>query len=243
MKNLIMLILTFTVLLVGCNSKANKSEVTVPEGITRIEVIEHLNGGGYIFIKGNVNDSKVWIAVREMPVEKGGIYYFKDPMEMRDFKSKSLNRTFESILFVSKLSKNVDGSAESNNSMPGMMSGHSKPKASAESNIDVTPLKDGETIELIVKEKAELVGKIVKFRGVVTKYNSQIMGKNWLHIQDGTSFGKTTDITVTSDQTAKVGEEIVIEGILVLDKDFGAGYLYDVIIENAKLIREKKMNN
>ena len=114
MKNLIMLILTFTVLLVGCNSKANKTEVTVPEGITKIEVIEHLNGGGYTFIKGNVNDSEVWIAVREMPVEKGGIYYFKDPMEMRDFKSKSLNRTFESILFVSKLSKNVDGSAESN---------------------------------------------------------------------------------------------------------------------------------
>jgi len=242
MKNLIILVLTFVVLSVSSCTNAQETKDNIPEGVTKIKIIEHQNGAGYTFIKGAINDgSEVWIAVKEMPVEKGETYYYKDAMEMKDFKSKSLNKTFDSILFIGKLSKNADGSDAPGSSMPEMMiPGHSKPKVTTESKISVTPLKDGKTIEVIAKEKDELNGKVVKFRGVVTKFNGEIMDRNWLHIQDGTSYGKTFDITVTSDQSAKVGDEIVVEGTLMLNKDFGAGYVYNMIVENAKLINEKK---
>ena len=244
MKNLIILVLTFVVLSISSCTNAQETKVDIPEGVTSIKVIEHQNGAGYTFIKGTTNKGEeVWIAVREKPVEKGETYYYKDAMEMKNFKSKSLNKTFDSIFFVGKLAKNPDGSDEAtNNSMPGMMMpGHSKPKVAAETEINVTPLKDGQTIEMIAKKKDEFNGKTVKLRGVVTKFNGEIMNRNWIHLQDGTSYGKAFDITVTTDQTAKVGDEIVVEGTLTVNKDFGAGYRYDMIIENAKLIYEKKM--
>jgi len=241
MKNLIFLLLASVVLLASSCTNAQETKENVPEGVTKIKVIEHQNGAGYTFIKGAINDgSEVWIAVREIPVETGETYYFKDAMEMRNFKSKSLNRTFDSILFVSKLAKNPDGSDKPGSTKTGMMMpGHSKPKITKD-EIKVTPLKDGQTIETIAKKKDALKGKVVKFRGVVTKFNGNIMNRNWIHIQDGTSYGKTIDITVTTDQTAEVGEEVVVEGTLTVNKDFGAGYFYDIIVENAKLISEKK---
>ncbi len=242
MKKLIILILTFVVLSASSCTNAQETKEDIPEGVTKIKVIEHQNGAGYTFIKGTINNgSEVWIAVREKPVKTGEYYYFKDAMEMRNFKSKSLDRTFDSILFVAKLAKNPDGSDGTDSTMPGMMvPGHSKPKTAITGEIKVTPLKEGKTIEVIAKEKDALNGKVVKFRGVVTKFNGDIMGRNWLHIQDGTSYGKTIDITVTSNQKAKVGEEVIVEGTLTLNKDFGAGYFYDIIVENAKLINEKK---
>lgn len=238
MKSLIILVLTLVVLSANSCTNTQETKDNIPEGVTKIKVMEHQNGAGYTFIKGTINDgSEVWIAVEEMPVKKGETYYFKDAMEMKNFKSKSLNKTFDSILFVGKLTENADGSNAPGSSMPGMMvPGHSKPKVTKTDKIEVAPLKDGKTIEMIAKEKDELKGKVVKFRGVVTKFNAEIMGKNWLHLQDGTSHGKTFDITVTSDQTAKVGDEVVVEGTLTLNKDFGAGYFYDMIVENAKLI-------
>jgi hypothetical protein len=66
------------------------------------------------------------------------------------------------------------------------------------------------------------------------------MNRNWIHIQDGTGTGETADLTITSDQPAKVGDTIIIEGTVATDKDFGAGYFYEVIIENAKITVEEK---
>ena len=116
--------------------------------------------------------------------------------------------------------------------------GHTKPKVEA-ADIKVTPLEGGLTVEAVNKDKVNLAGKTVKVKGVVTKYNGGIMNRNWIHLQDGTKFGESVDITVTSDQPVKVGDTIVIEGTVALDKDFGAGYFYDIIIENAKITVDK----
>ena len=71
--------------------------------------------------------------------------------------------------------------------------------------------------------------------GIVTKYNEAIMNTNWIHIQDGSGDNGTFDLTVTSATKVSVGETIVVKGIVTLDKDFGAGYKYEVIIENASV--------
>ena len=75
----------------------------------------------------------------------------------------------------------------------------------------------------------------VKLRGKVVKYNAGIMGKNWIHLQDGTSNGDENDITITTEMSAKVGDIITVEGKIALDKDFGAGYLYKIIVEESQI--------
>ena len=89
-----------------------------------------------------------------------------------------------------------------------------------------------------------LTGKVVKFRGRVVKASRMILGSNWLHIQDGTGEPGSNDITVTSKTGfAAVGSIVVIEGTLGVNKDYGAGYSYDVIVEDASVVPQPTGND
>jgi hypothetical protein len=101
-------------------------------------------------------------------------------------------------------------------------------------NVVVEPCGDCITIAKLLTNKKSYSGKIIKVKGSVTKFNPQIMGKNWVHIQDGTEFEGGFDLTITTDQQASIGETITFEGKIVLDKDFGYGYVYSVLMEEAK---------
>ena len=253
MKQTLIYLLVIALAIVGCNQNADtkveaEANLETETSSRKIEVVEHMNGGGYTFIKGKEAGSELWIAVRQMPIEVGEVLYFTSAMEMANFESKSLNKTFDKILFVDNASKTPGGGDEAVSSphggMPGMMSssdGHSKPKVEEASDIKVTPLADGMTVEKVNVERSSLAGKTVKVRGVVTKFNPNIMKVNWLHIQDGTGSGVTADLTVTTTQEVKVGETIVIEGTVAIDKDFGSGYFYEVIVEEAKVTVEQKI--
>jgi hypothetical protein len=98
--------------------------------------------------------------------------------------------------------------------------------------------KNGKTVADIVTGRAKLSGKTVVVRGKVVKYNGGIMNKNWLHIRDGSGQEGSNDLTVTTDMDAKVGDTVLVKGPVVTDRDFGAGYKYDVIIENAEVVVE-----
>lgn len=242
MKKISLYIFLLLVGIIGCSSEKTDSESALPEGTRKIEVVESLNGGGYTFIKGNENGNEFWIAIREMEVNVGDVYYFTGSMVMNNFESKSLDRTFETILFVDKVTETPpsnSGNISKEEAIAEIEANHSKPKVEPMTNISVAPLSDGYTVEMVNKEKSSLAGKTVKIKGIVTKYNASIMNRNWLHIQDGTSFGESIDITVTSDQSTKVGDTVIIEGTVAIDKDFGAGYFYDVIVENAKITIEE----
>jgi hypothetical protein len=76
----------------------------------------------------------------------------------------------------------------------------------------------------------------VKITGRVTKYNPSIMGKNWVHLQDGSEFEGGYDLTVTTDTVVEVGETVTFEGKIALDKDFGYGYFYSVLLEEGKIL-------
>jgi len=91
------------------------------------------------------------------------------------------------------------------------------------------------TIASINQNKASLGGKMVKTAGTVVKVNNGIMGRNFLHIQDGSGDASNNDLAFTSKQTAKVGDKISISGIAVLNRDFGSGYLYPILIEEATI--------
>ncbi len=120
----------------------------------------------------------------------------------------------------------------------------SHPKIDTKSEIKIAPgsiekASGGYTVSEIFGKKAALNGKSVKVRGTVTKFNANIMSRNWLHLQDGTGGPGENDLTVTTISKAAVGQRVLIEGKLTLDKDFGAGYKYPVIVEGATVTVEK----
>jgi len=248
MKKLVIYSAILIITLIGCGTGEKESEVKTDttDGTRKIEVVESMKGGGYTFVKGKEAGNEIWIAVREMPVSAGEVLYFTSAMEMKNFESKSLNKTFENILFVDQVSKTPESNTSTGEkpTMPGMVpssGGHGKPEVKAANEINISPLADGMTVETVNRDKKSLAGKTVKVRGVVTKYNGGIMNRNWIHIQDGTTSGQAVDLTVTSEESAKVGQTVVIEGTVTVDKDFGAGYFYEVIVENAKISVEKEI--
>jgi hypothetical protein len=112
-------------------------------------------------------------------------------------------------------------------------------KAPVENNsIMVEPAHDGVSIAQLFKNRKTHKDKIVKVRGEVVKVNSGILGKNWVHIQDGTKYQKDFDLTITTDAVVEVGSVVTFEGTISLNKDYGAGYSYEVIMENAILVED-----
>jgi hypothetical protein len=91
------------------------------------------------------------------------------------------------------------------------------------------------TVAALYKEKAALAGQMVSVKGKVVKANNGIMGRNFLHLRDGTGTRNDNDLTVTSQQTARVGEAVTVTGRVVLDRDFGSGYTYPLILEEARI--------
>jgi len=104
-------------------------------------------------------------------------------------------------------------------------------------NVTVEPCDGCITIAKLMENKKSFAGNAIKIKGKVTKYNPSIMGKNWVHIQDGTEFGDGFDLTVTTDAIVAVGETVTFEGKIALDKDFGYGYTYSILLEEARVIK------
>ena len=91
------------------------------------------------------------------------------------------------------------------------------------------------TIAEVFEDRKSLAGKSIMVKGKVIKYNPAIMGKNWVHIQDGTEFSGQYDLTVTTTEEVVVGMTVKFSGTLALDKDFGYGYKYATIMEGGEL--------
>jgi hypothetical protein len=114
---------------------------------------------------------------------------------------------------------------------------HMEEAKTGKENITIEPAEGAITISELYKNKKDYSGKLVKIKGKVTKVNPSIMGKNWIHLQDGTEFEGQFDLTVTSDAIPETGNTIIIEGKVALDKDFGYGYAYPLLLEEAKIIQ------
>jgi len=85
------------------------------------------------------------------------------------------------------------------------------------------------------KNKASLAGKTINVEGKVVKVNNGIMGRNFVHVQDGTGDATSNNLIVTSKQSANVGEQVKVSGVVVVNRDFGAGYMYPLLLEEANI--------
>lgn len=220
---LIGLMITFT----ACENKTAEANQNLPAGTHKIEVADFLQTPNYTYIKASENGNEYWIAVTKMEPKKGEALYFSKSMEMKDFKSQSLNRTFKSVLFVQDISPTPPSAQQPVK--------HPQVFQQTKKEIKVEPLKDGKTVAQIYSQGNELSGKVIKVRGEVVKFNPHIMGRNWIHIQDGTGHNNNFDLMVTSQDSVRTGDIVVAEGTVEVNKDFGAGYAYPVLISNAKV--------
>ncbi len=210
-------------------------------------VVETMNSGGYTYIQFDTGTEKLWAAAPEFVVKVGDPVIVPDGMPMQNHTSKTLDRTFDLIYFVDAV---MVGGAQAAAMPGGMPAGHPSPDAAADgharpevpkSDVDMSGLSKpagGKTVAEIFAEKDALAGQEVTIRAKVVKFSPEIMGTNWLHLQDGTGGAGTNDLTITSAATANVGDTILAKGVLTVNKDFGFGYKYDVIIEKAEVTVE-----
>ncbi len=227
------LIISLALFLFSCGNEKNQ-ELTEEEAYKNephiAKVIEKIPAKGYTYLQVTENKKDYWIAVPVMDIEIGETVYFSRFMIMEDFRSDNIDKSFDQILFVEDARKSPTPD-EMKKIHSGVLSGEKQ-------NIKIEPIADGKSIQQIFSEKSSLNGEVVKVKGQVVKFNKQIMKRNWIHIQDGTGSAEEFDLVLTSDDEVKVGDVIIAEGKVAVDKDFGAGYFFPVIIEDAKIEKE-----
>jgi len=194
-------------------------------------VAETMQSGGYVYMK--FEDGQ-WIAANAFPVSVGDKIQYSGAMEMNNFHSRTLDRTFDSILFVSAAGP-ANGGVAAQPAMP--MEGHGgmgKPAmADAPSPGDIQPLADGKTVAAIFAESAQLKGQAVSLNAKVIKVSENIMGKNWVTLQDGTGAGPDDKLLATTQETVEPGVLVTVKGTINTDIDLGYGYQYKVLLEEA----------
>jgi hypothetical protein len=215
----------------GCQKNEEQvAQNTVNASGHQVTVAEVIQASAYTYLKVQEGDSDYWLAVTKRDAEKGEVLYYRDAMEMNNFASKDLDRTFDKIYFVQEISKQPPSDT---NGMP-TTSAHGKITSQENKSVSVEPASGGLTIAKLYAGKEQYANKTATIRGQVTKFNSGIMGRNWVHLQDGTKVDDNYDLTVTTNDVVKVGEVVTFTGQVVLNRDFGAGYAYDIILEEAK---------
>lgn len=251
MTLLVVSLLTFG-LIAGCGKKeeAAKPAETAPAAAPAAaapaaqpakgmegKVAETMNAGGYTYVLVDTGKEKVWAAAPEFKVAAGdAVALPPNAMPMQNYESKTLKRTFDVVYFVDSVMVNGVGQAPA---APNVAPVEGHPQVAVQPAQKISGVKKADkTVAEVYGEKASLAGKKVKVRGKVVKFSPEIMGKNWIHLQDGTGGNGSNDLTVTTKGMAKQGDTVVIEGVIATDKDFGYGYKYGVIVEDANVTVE-----
>lgn len=209
-----------------------------PEGNFSGKVTETMNAAGYTYILVDTGKAKNWAAAPQFPVKVGDSVAVAAGMPMPKYHSKSLDRDFELVYFTGAVK--VNGAVPGSDGTPLDLPKDHPPIAGmkAKPTVDLSGIKKaegGKSIAEIYAGKAKLKGQPVKVRGRVVKYNANIMGKNWLHIRDGTGDSSSDDLTVTTAAATKVGDMVLVTGNISNDRDFGGNYKYSMMIEDAEV--------
>ncbi len=238
-----------------------------PAGAIKGKVAERIDAPPYSYLRLTTAQGETWAAVPQTNVASGAEVIVEGPLPMDGWESKTLNRKFDKLVFGTLAGQGpppgapggAPGAAPAGNPAspptipppamppgsvaPGIAAQHAAAATGPASAADVKVAKatgpDARAVAEIYAQKAQLKEKKVAVRGKVVKFSAGIMGRNWVHLRDGTGAQQqgNNDITVTTGDTAAVGDVVVAKGVVRIDKDFGAGYVYPVIVEEAKLSR------
>ncbi|HEX6313246.1 MAG TPA: hypothetical protein VFZ73_00240 [Gemmatimonadaceae bacterium] len=237
-----LLVFVVAIAVVGCESQIPESErtplggpATTSDALTGT-VLEQHPAGSYVYLRLKTTSGETWAAVSAAPIKTGSQVTIGSATLMKNFEAPSLKRTFPEIWFGEVAPSGMAMSASGANP-------HATVAAST-GDIDVGRVEkatgaDARTVAETWSERTALNGKTVTIRGVVVKVNENVMGKNWIHIRDGSGDASqgTNDLTVTSLDKVAVGETVTITGTVRTNRDVGAGYSYAVLVEEARVAR------
>jgi hypothetical protein len=200
-------------------------------------VLEARDGGGYTYLRLRTKSGEVWAAVPAAQVKTGAEVSIANPQTMSGFQSKALNRTFDTIVFGT-----LAGAGAQAQAAPDLRAMHaetSKAPKVPEVKVEKAKGANAQTVAGIVGSAPKLKDKPVTVRGQVVKFSSGIMGKNWLHLRDGTGSSRdgTDDLVVVTNDSTSVGEVVLVSGTVRTDRDLGMGYTYKVLVEDARLAK------
>lgn len=245
MKQYFLLMVT-SLLIWGCDNSPKvieAVETTQSEQATPVDdganvthkgiVQEILHTSKYTYLRMDEDGQEKWIAIPKSEVETGKTYYYRGGLKKNNFKSTEHDRVFETVYLVSGVSESptMTGTGGGN---PHANIGTSE---AIVQNEKIEPTKGGISIKELFDNRKKYEGQTVRITGRCVKLNNMIMNRNWVHLQDGSLADKNADLTITTSENIPLGAVVTIEGKVALNKDFGAGYKYDIIMEEGRVVQ------
>ena len=213
------------------------------EGALSGKLVERIDAGSYSYLRIAAPSGEVWAAVPTTDLQPGAMVSIAGPIWMKDFEGKAIGRKFPRIAFGTLAGVPAPAQAVAEPVSPvarPATAGFVHPSRAAAP--DAGPVRveraagaAGRTVEQVFAKRAALAGRAVAVRGKVVKFTPGILGRNWVHLRDGSGTEGTNDLLVTTEDDCAVGDVVVARGIARTEQDFGAGYSYPVLIEGAKL--------
>ena len=198
-------------------------------------VLSTIDADIYTYVEMELDGETVWFAAPASAYTPGEkVLVPSGGLPMKEFYSKTLDRTFDMVYFVGAITRVNASEEELPPGHPPL--GDTKIPTVAEMDFSNIERPDGgKTVAEIFQQQDTLAGTSVLVRGKAVKVSNNILGKNWVHLRDGSGEAGSDDLTVTTQETIAVGEAVTVRGTLNLNRDFGSGYKYDVLLEDAEV--------
>jgi len=201
----------------------------------KIKVLEAVPTTKYLYLRVSEGDHEYWLATGPTEVETGDAYYYNEALIRADFESKEMQRVFDTIYLVTRIVpeaqvKNLKP-VKSITPPPEKMENSKEPGTIGQ---DGTQGATAVQIADVLDDPKAYQGQWVEVSGTCTKVNEGILNRNWIHLKDGSADDK--DFVITSSASVKPGDVVKMQAVVRLDKDFGAGYTYAVILEDGVVL-------
>ncbi|MCX2720383.1 GW dipeptide domain-containing protein [Lentiprolixibacter aurantiacus] len=215
-------------------AEANRD--VIDRNVHKVEILEVKPTSKYVYLKVTDQDREYWMATGNKEITKGDTYFYNEALLMTQFESKEMQKVFDTLYLVTQLLP--ESQAEKLKSVTNEAS------ATTPENLEPTGehhtsgiYRDAEkmTIGELLSNPGAYEGKMVEVHGECTKINTGIMGRNWIHLQDVDE--TENKVVVTSQWVAVPGEEVSFRALVSLNKDFGAGYSYEVLLEEGIMVK------
>jgi len=210
------------------HSSSNKMNPVVNKKMHQVKVKEILAATKYLYLLVQENNEEFWIAVRKQDIQIGETYFYNGGLLKTNFKSNEHDKVFDKIYLVTSLVKSNHGDHVDKKKLE--LEGSKIVK-----NNKTPEVKGSVKISELVNNQKKYEGKTIQISGRCSKTNPNIMGRNWIHIKDGSM--DNYDLVITSDHFVKEGSMVTIKAKVTLNKDFGAGYSYKLILEDGIIIQ------
>lgn len=209
-------------------SKSAKGAVAAPGSMLQGKVLEVLPAPPYTYVRLEAAGGEAWAAIPAADVKPGSRISVQVQLHQDTFDSPSLHRSFKNLYMGT-----VPGLA------PAPMAAQPAPAPLPDVKVEKAQGGDAHTVAELYAQKDKLKDKPVAVKGKIVKYSEGILGKTWIHLRDGsgTQAGRDFDLAVTTKDAAKLGDVVTVKGALHLNRDFGTGYAYPLIVEDAKLVK------